>query len=83
LPLAKNCLPPTGTILIKKGDLMRRAFRNPFRFSKSKASDVSIIRVLSITSGGSHAWCESSVGSVRKPIAAIPKSLMDEYRNGR
>jgi hypothetical protein len=40
---------------------------------------VSIIRVLSITAGGRHAWCETDFGKIRKPIGAIPAVLMDEY----
>jgi len=42
-------------------------------------SSISIIRVISITPGGTHAWCESNVGTVRKPISAIPKGLMEDY----
>jgi hypothetical protein len=59
---------------------MLRARRSIFRINKSKAK---LIRVLSITPGGSHAWCESDQGPVRKPIASVPKDLMSDYRNGR
>lgn len=42
-----------------------------------------LIRVLSITPGKHHAWCESDKGRIRKPIGSIPKDLMAEYANGK
>lgn len=41
-----------------------------------------IREVLQVTSSGSHAWCGSDIGIIRKPIASIHKDLMAEYRNG-
>ncbi len=36
---------------------------------------VRIEKVLSITPGKNHAWVESSVGRIRKPIEKIPEHL--------
>jgi len=57
---------------------MKRALRSIFTAKKPKAQ---LIRVTSITQGGTHCWCESDCGNVRKPISSVPKDLMDEYRN--
>jgi hypothetical protein len=37
-----------------------------------------LIRVVSITSGKHHTWCDSDQGLIRKPISAIPKRLLKE-----
>jgi hypothetical protein len=41
-----------------------------------------IIRVLKITAGRNHAWCESDKGIIRKPIWSIPAGIVAEYRGG-
>lgn len=41
--------------------------------------EVKILKVLRITPGGSHAWVETNVGELRKPLKAIPQRLLDEY----
>lgn len=38
-----------------------------------------IIKVVKMTAGGSHCWCESSVGMVRKPIREVPQRILDAY----
>jgi hypothetical protein len=55
-----------------------KTLRGAIQFKKSKTR---LIRILSITPGGTHAWCESDQGNIRKPISAIPKGLMNDYRN--
>ena len=55
-----------------------RIFGGAPRQVKPKAK---LIRVLSITEGKHHAWCESDQGRIRKPIESIPKYLMNEYAN--
>lgn len=42
--------------------------------------EVVIEKVLSITPGGNHAWVESNIGRIKKPLNAIPKRLLDEFR---
>ena len=37
---------------------------------------VTITKVIKITAGGTHAWCESNVGVIRKEIRNIPKALL-------
>ena len=58
----------------------RRAIRSMITDQKPKAK---LIRVVSITAGGNHAWVESDQGSIRKPLSAIPKDLLDAFRNRR
>lgn len=38
-----------------------------------------ILRVLAITAGKHHAWCESDQGRIRKPVESIPQALVNEY----
>lgn len=54
----------------------RRLFRNALRSDRPKAK---LIRIERITPGGHHAWCESNVGLVRKPLASVPDDLIREF----
>lgn len=47
----------------------------------SKRPNAKLIRVLSITAGGNHAWVESDQGKIRKPLSSISRDLMDNFRN--
>ncbi len=55
-----------------------RTLRGAATQQKPKAR---LIEVVSITPGRQHAWCASDMGLIRKPLAAIPKSLMNDYAN--
>lgn len=35
--------------------------------ARSKKKDVEIFRIVRVTPGGLHAWCESNVGLIKKP----------------
>lgn len=41
---------------------------------------VELYSVISITAGGHHAWLESNVGPIRKPLASIPDDLLTKAR---
>lgn len=45
----------------------------------TKASGVSIYEVLAITPGRMHAWVNSSVGRIRKPLGSIPDAILNSY----
>lgn len=40
-----------------------------------------ISKIVKITAGKFHAWCESDVGIIRKPNGNIPKYLWDIFFN--
>lgn len=44
-----------------------------------KPSGISIYEVLAITPGKMHAWMESSVGRIRKPLGSIPDTILNSY----
>ena len=44
-----------------------------------KVGKVLISKVLSITAGGFHCWCDSNVGRIRKPNNAISDFLWDIF----
>ena len=48
-----------------------------------KPSGVSIYEVLAITPGRMHAWMESSVGRIRKPLESIPDTILNSYINSQ
>jgi hypothetical protein len=54
----------------------RKLFRSGSRMMQPVATLYSIDR---ITPGGSHAWCESDRGMIRKPLSSIPKSIRDAF----
>ena len=59
--------------------MMIRKIREVIGMPKAKAK---IIRIESITPGMCHAWCDTDQGRIRKPISAISKNVISEYRNG-
>ncbi len=44
-----------------------------------KSSGIAIYEVLAITPGRMHAWIESSVGRIRKPLGSIPDTILNSY----
>lgn len=40
---------------------------------------VILSKILKITAGGFHCWCDSNVGIIRKPNHAVPKFLWDTF----
>ncbi len=57
--------------------LPRRIFRSAVYKERPRAE---INRILWLTPGGRHAWCESHVGPVRKPLASVPREMIAEFR---
>lgn len=46
-----------------------------------RSSGLSIYEVLAITPGRMHAWVNSSVGRIRKPLGSIPDAILNSYLN--
>lgn len=46
-----------------------------------RTSGVAIYEVLAITPGRMHAWVNSSVGRIRKPLGSIPDAILNSYLN--
>lgn len=44
-----------------------------------KSSGLAIYKVLAITPGRMHAWAESSVGRIRKPLGSMPDAILNAY----
>jgi len=42
---------------------------------------VELYRIIKLTAGKFHCWCESSVGRIRKPNSAVPNHLWDEFNH--
>ena len=61
----------------------QRVIRGVSRVFFTKASGVSIYEVLAITPGRMHAWMESSVGRIRKPLGSIPDTILNSYINSQ
>lgn len=40
---------------------------------------VRIFKILNITSGGLHCWCDSNVGRIRKPNSSVPQFFWDKF----
>jgi len=43
---------------------------------------VELRRIIKITAGRFHCWCESNIGRIRKPNAAVPQDLWNEFEKG-
>ncbi len=57
---------------------LRRAVRKMSR--QQDRPKAKLIRIERITAGGHHAWCESNVGLIKKPLASVPDELIREFR---
>ncbi len=44
-------------------------------------SKVDLYKIIKITAGHFHCWCDSNVGRIRKPNNAVPDRLWDEFGN--
>lgn len=44
-----------------------------------KPSGVSVYEVLTITPGRMHAWVNSNIGRIRKPLGSIPDAVLNTY----
>lgn len=45
--------------------------------------EVIILEVVEITQGGNNAWVITNIGKLKKPLNAIPKRLLDKYKEGK
>lgn len=46
-----------------------------------KTKGVTVYEVLAITPGRMHAWVESSVGRIRKPLGSITGPILNKFLN--
>lgn len=44
-----------------------------------RSSGVAIYEVLMITPGRMHAWVNSNIGRIRKPLGSIPDAILNTY----
>jgi len=44
-----------------------------------KSSGMTIYEVLAITPGRMHAWVNSNIGRIRKPLGSIPDAILNAY----
>lgn len=44
-----------------------------------KTTGVAIYDVLAITPGRMHAWVNSNIGRIRKPLGSIPDTILNTY----
>lgn len=58
-----------------------KAFINWLLGLFKRTSGVAIYEVLAITPGRMHAWVNSSVGRIRKPLGSIPDAILNSYLN--
>jgi hypothetical protein len=54
--------------------------RSLFKINRKDRPKAKLIRIERITAGGHHAWCESNVGLIKKPLASVPDDLIAEFR---
>ena len=57
--------------------MLKRITREMLYGERPKAK---VIRIDSVTPERAHAWCDSDQGRIRKPIGALSKDLIEEYR---
>jgi hypothetical protein len=48
--------------------------------TEEKKKTAEIYKILSFTPQGKHAWVESSIGKIKKPIWAIPKDVLEAWK---
>ena len=56
-----------------------KEFINWFLSLFRKTTGVAIYKVLAITPGRMHAWVDSSIGRIRKPLGSIPDAIFNSY----
>ena len=44
-----------------------------------RSSGMALYEVLAITPGRMHAWVNSNIGRIRKPLGSIPDAILNAY----